>query len=393
MRQFGFLVLLLSFFPITVQAQVVEVTGRAFIDGAPSEARHQAIDDALHQASLQLDSYVSGTQQMQMGVLTQDEVRVNTQAQVKDVEILWEQPRDGIYEVGIRARVTKASACPAQTKSYRKAVAFAGFGLAKPQQATYGRLENIEQSLPRWLAANIHSYGKLQTLDATSISLFNDPRQAPSMESAQQRLTTSVALATELGAQYVVSGVVRDMALHQPQKAGFGLSRLMGGKKAPMRDLVVDFFIHDGLSGAMLFQQTYRTQGAWDAKPTKALGFATPDFWQTPYGGKVQGMLQAASQDIQDAIQCQPFMARIVKARGSRLHIEASASAGVRPGDTFTVYRTGTFYNLDLEPRTELTDMAVEAVVKQVQPHFIIADLEESAEVLAIQRDDMVIAW
>jgi hypothetical protein len=37
--------------------------------------------------------------------------------------------------------------------------------------------------------------------------------------------------------------------------------------------------------------------------------------------------------------------------------------------------------------------MAAEAVVKHVQPQFIVADLKQSAEHLAIQRDDMVIAW
>jgi len=57
------------------------------------------------------------------------------------------------------------------------------------------------------------------------------------------------------------------------------------------------------------------------------------------------------------------------------------------------VYRTCTFYNLDLEPRTELTDMATVVTVKQVQPQFIIADMASSAEHMSIQRDDMVIAW
>ena len=108
--------------------------------------------------------------------------------------------------------------------------------------------------------------------------------------------------------------------------------------------------------------------------------------------GTAQAVMNKA-EDVNEVLRCQPFMARIVRARGNRLHIEATASAGIRPGDTFKVYRTGTLYNLDLEPRTELTDMAAEAVVKQVQPQFIIADLTYPAETLSIQRDDMVIAW
>ena len=125
----------------------------------------------------------------------------------------------------------------------------------------------------------------------------------------------------------------------------------------------------------------------------QAVGFGSPQFWQTGYGKEVRQVVQGAVADVNEVLRCQPFMARIVQARGNRLHIEASAGAGIRPGDKFQVYRTGTFYNLDLEPRTELTDMATEIVVKQVQPQFVVAEMQLSAERLAIQRDDMVIAW
>ena len=192
----------------------------------------------------------------------------------------------------------------------------------------------------------------------------------------------------------MISGVIRDMDVHKDkQRAQGSLLGAMFSRAHHPRDFVMDVFIHDGLSGAMLYQQTYRTQGLWDAKATDRTGFATPDFWATAYGSAVETLLDNVSEDVSEVLRCQPFMARIVRARGNRLHIEATASAGIRPGDTFKVYRTGTLYNLDLEPRTELTDMAAEAVVKQVQPQFIIADLSYPAETLSIQRDDMVIAW
>lgn len=378
---------------LPVQAAVVEVTGRAAISGAPSLAREEAMKDALHQASLQATAQVSGMQLMTDGVITEEQLSVQTRASVSDVEVLHEDIHDGVYEVAIRADVQEADMCPGQTQAYRKAIAVAGFGLARPEQATYGRLENVEQELPRWLASQLNGQGQVHALDATRISLYQDPRRAPSAETAQQRLTTSVALATQLGAQYVVSGVVRDMAVHKADD-GFSLARLSGlSRKGQARDFVMDVFVHDGLSGAMLFQRTYRTEGEWDAGRTQKVGFATPDFWDTSYGAQVHKVLARAAGDVNEALRCQPFMARIVKARGNRLHIEASAGAGIRPGDTFKVYRTGTLYNLDLEPRTELTDMAAEAVVRQVQPQFIIADLKKPVEYLAIQRDDMVIAW
>ena len=100
-----------------------------------------------------------------------------------------------------------------------------------------------------------------------------------------------------------------------------------------------------------------------------------------------------AVADVNEALRCQPFMARIVKTEGERLYIEAKGTSGIRPGDKFKVYRTGIFYNLDLEPRTKLANMATEVVVTHVQPQFIIAELPFSGSSLAIQRDDMVVAW
>ena len=375
-------------------AEMVEVVGQAALDGAPSEARERALKDALHQASLQGNSRVSATQLMQHGELVRDDVQVATTAVVHDVRITGEDVVDGMYQVALRAEVTPQSMCPVPEKNYRKAIAVTGFGLASPQQATLGHLENAEQALPRWLAGSLNQSGQLHVLDATDISLYLDPRRAPSAETAQQRLTTSVALATQLGAQYVVSGVIRDLDVHKErQREGRSLLGSVFSRSHHPRDFVMDVFIHDGLSGAMLYQHTYRTSGLWDDDPRDHTGFATPDFWATAYGSKVSDLLETVTDDVNEALRCQPFMARIVRARGNRLHIEATASAGIRPGDTFKVYRTGTLYNLDLEPRTELTDMAAEAVVRQVQPQFIIADLSYPAETLSIQRDDMVIAW
>ncbi|MFP6845703.1 MAG: flagellar assembly protein FlgT [Thalassolituus sp.] len=377
------------------QALTVEVVGEAALTGAVSYAREQALKDALQQATLRGGAQISSTQLMEHGVIEQDEVRVQSNAQVRDVEVLWEDSHDGVYQVAIRAEVSSQAMCPGSSQRYRKAIAIAGFGLAQPQQATYGRLENVEQALPRVLVNTLNGRGNVHVMDASRISLYQDPRRAPSTETAQQRLTTSVALATQLGAQYVVSGVVRDLDFEpEEQKRGFSLLDSVGfGHKNRQRQFVVDVFVHDGLSGAMLFQRSYHTQGAWGERPDANVGFATPSFWRTNYGDQVKDVLTTVADDVGEVLRCQPFMARIVKARGNRLHIEASAGAGIRPGDKFQVYRTGTFYNLDLEPRTELTDMATVVTVKQVQPQFIIADMASSAEHMSIQRDDMVIAW
>merc|ERR1712000_413104 len=208
-----YFLLILSLIIVRAEAITVEATGEAPLNGAISYVREQALEDAMRQASLCAGAHVSSTQLMEHGVVSQDDVRIRSQAQLKNVEVLWEDQLNGIYQIAIRADVTPEAMCPASTQRYRKAIAVAGFGLANPMQATLGRLENIEQDLPRLLVNTLNGRGAVHALDATRVSLFQDPRRAPSMETQQQRLTTSVALATQMGAQYVVSGVVRDLSM------------------------------------------------------------------------------------------------------------------------------------------------------------------------------------
>lgn len=381
-----------------VSAVPVEASGRAVIAGSLNLARENAIQQALQQAALQAGVQVRSRQRLEMGEIREDSLQLNSSSRVRLQQIRYEGQVGDVYEVAITADVQPEAMCPGSEHSYRKVIAIAGFGLVDRQQAVIGKLDAIEQALPAELLRTLNREQKVQALDASQTRLFDDPMTAPSMANGQQRLTTSVALATRLGAQYVVSGVIRDLGTGDEKATGMP-RRLqwrdwLGITDRPLRRRFgVELFVHDGLGGALLFQRYYQTSGFWNLPSQQVTGFATSDFWGTDYGQQVALQLQAMTEDLTEVLRCQPFMARIVSTRGNRLHIEAGAVSGMRPGDKLQVYRTGTFYNLDLEPRTELTDMATEVVIKQVQPQFVIAEMRTNAEALMIQRDDLVIAW
>jgi hypothetical protein len=207
-----------------------------------------------------------------------------------------------------------------------------------------------------------------------------------------------MTLAQNLGAQYIVSGIVRGLdtlsTVSDKAQSDVTWLSLVGLADEPAeRQFVIDVFVHDGFSGALIFSNSYATQGLWDLDRMANVRFASPAFWKSQYGHAVKDLLAGAIDDVSMSLRCQPFMAKIIKTEGKRLHIEALAGAGIRPGDKFSIYRSGTFYNLDLEPRIELTNTDMKATVKQVQPQFIVADLTMSAQQLSIQRDDIVIAW
>jgi hypothetical protein len=388
----------ISLASFSVYAYVVEVEGQAPIVGNVNQARQQALEDAMRQASLRAEAHVVSTQLMSKGVIQQDDIKLKSQAKVKDVEVLWENAQDGIYSVAIRADVKPVQMCQSAGNNLRKAVAITGFGLVSAKQTSLGQLQNIEQDLARVFINSLNDRGQMHALDASNISLYEKPVHAPSLQNQQRHLTTSMALAQNLGAQYIVSGIVRGLdtlsTVSDKAQSNMTWLSLVGLEDEPAeRQFVIDVFVHDGFSGALIFSNSYATQGLWDLDRMANVRFASPAFWKSQYGHAVKDLLAGAIDDVSMSLRCQPFMAKIIKAEGKRLHIEALAGAGIRPGDKFSIYRSGTFYNLDLEPRIELTNTDIKATVKQIQPQFIVADLLMSAQQLSIQRDDIVIAW
>jgi hypothetical protein len=389
-------ILLVSWISVA-DAFVVEVQGQAPIVGSVNYARQQALEDAMRQASLRAEAHVVSTQLMTKGVMQQDEIKLKSQANVKNVEVLWEGAEQGIYSVTIRADVKSVEMCQ-QGNNLRKAVAVTGFGLVSPKQTSLGQLQNIEQDLARVFINTLNDSGQMHALDASHIGLYENPTFAPSVQNQQRHLTTSMVLAQNLGAQYIVSGIVRGLDTLstvannvEPEESWLSLVGLTD--EPTDRQFAVDVFVHDGFSGALIFSNSYATQGKWNLDRMANVRFASPAFWKSNYGHAVKDLLTGAIDDVSMSLRCQPFMAKIIKTEGKRLHIEALAGAGIRPGDKFSIYRSGTFYNLDLEPRIELTNTDMKATVKQVQPQFIVAELAMSAQQLSIQRDDIVIAW
>ena len=176
----------ISFSSSYVCAYVVEVEGQAPIAGNVSYARQQALEDAMRQASLRAEAHVVSTQLMSKGVIQQDDIKLKSQGKVKDVEVLWEDARDGIYSVAIRADVKPVQMCQSQGNSLRKAVAITGFGLVSAKQTSLGQLQNIEQDLARVFINTLNDSGQMHALDASHIGLYEKPAYAPASQNHQR---------------------------------------------------------------------------------------------------------------------------------------------------------------------------------------------------------------
>ena len=116
-----------------VQALTVQANGQAIIvSGDLTSARNIAINRAKQQAALQASAYISTEQQLEQGVIIQDNLSIKALAQVGQHQILKETISGNLLTVLISVEISSHNKCSnGQSAShFRKRVAVAAFPMA-----------------------------------------------------------------------------------------------------------------------------------------------------------------------------------------------------------------------------------------------------------------------
>ncbi|MCH8552586.1 MAG: flagellar assembly protein FlgT [Natronospirillum sp.] len=383
----------------TPEQRFIEATGRAeVVYGDEHSARVRAMRDAVQNASMQVSAQVRSSQTVESGSVVVDHLRVHSAARVTQVEVLSEGRSGNFFEVNIQARVAEDHMCANHVvNDFAKSVAVTGFALEDATQTTVGHLGDVDRQLASYLVNAMNGETGLRALNANHMMLYPSVSAAPTRQTTRNTLSWAVDAARDMGVQFVVSGVVRDLGMEEVRREisdEDGLvARLSQPRNTLQRQMMLDVYVHDGYSGALVFQSRYSTSGEWNYRSNEKVGFATSRFFASEYGQNVRDLLRHVVDDVQEAVQCQPFMANIAQVDGDRIYIQMGAESGLRPGDDLSVYRTSTFFDRRNDAYNELTDTQLVARVTQVQPNFAIAELPVTAERLNLQPDDLVIAW
>lgn len=392
------LLLVLCLFSAWSSAEWIKVTGKASLEhGRYDLAREQAMKDALRQAVYQYGVNVDSYQSVQNGVVQEDTMNLSGRAQVNQSVIHSEKEEGGFLLLTMNIDMTSRPLCEStQSSKYKKKVAVLGFALQVPAQVNMGGLKNIERGLSSQLSQRLKEQDALVVHEQSQVSLHADLRNAPSHYTEQLTLSHAANYAKQAGVQFVISGVIRDLSLEDPN--AFSTSywsklKQLTGITNPYRQFIVDLFVHDGFSGEIVWQKQYSTRGKWQADLAEQVGFESPSFWGEEYGQQVALVLKSMASNVTEQIQCQPFMTRISRVEGKTLHFSSGASSGIRPGDTFALYRTSNFYDSDRLSGVDLENVKTALTVSQVHPSFSSGTISVEPGRLNIQEDDLLIAW
>lgn len=381
----------------TAQAVVLEGVGHATIHGGNVDAaRDKARKAALRDVALQYEAQISSRDTMENGVVTESRVQVASSARARDARIVDEYRQGDLLRVTVRADMSESSHCSAgEASGLKKRVAVTGFPILYPDQARVGRIGDAGEILPQQLQTSLRESGRLQVYGATTSRLFRDLLNAPTRQQFDNRLTNVVQVARELDVQFVVTGVIRDLGVSDPSAWGTSvLDRMQrgAGLANQNRRFVADMMVFDGFSGAPIYQQRFATEAQWDAGPGASAGFDSAGFQETQYGQAVDKVMAEMGAAVQEALACQPFIARITRVDGSKVTLASGATAGLRPGDELNLYRSESFFD-SLGGTPELSDSQTRLILNNVHPDFSNGTMPLSGGEINIQRDDVAIVW
>lgn len=387
-----------SVFATEAQAVVLEGVGHANIHNGDLEAaRAEARRAAIRDLSLQYEARVSTRDTMENGVITESRMHLASAVNARNVRVVDEYRSGNLLRVTVRGDVSDgANQCGSgDTGRLKKRVAITGFPLLYPDQARVGRLDDAGEILPQQLQQQLMAEGGFQVFGATTSRLFNDLLNTPTVQLGNNRLTNASQLAREMGVQFVVTGVIRDLGVADPAAWGTSvLDRIQRGLGAAdqRRRFAADLMIFDGFSGALIHRQGFEVAAEWDAAPGSSAGFGSAGFQNTPYGRSVNGVIGAMAETVTEALACQPFITRVARVDGHAVTLESGATAGLRPGDELKLYRSKRYLDSP-EATPELHDAGLSVTIDEVQPRESRGTMPQPGPIVNIQRDDVAILW
>jgi len=386
---------------LPAHALLVEAEGSAaIVNGDIDAARRAAVADAAQAASMQSAAYISATQEIDNGVLDVDRLELRALGEVRNIKTVDEWIRDQLLFVRIQAEVYIEQGCPSGLAplGYRKSLALTLFPLLSPGQAGDGNLGSIQAQLPALIADALAEEKALEPLKFTALNLIDNPATAPAMQLPEGRISSTLHGSEQLRSQFILAGVIRDMSMRSPTgpREPNILADLYNqadyASKRHLRNLDLELFLYDGLTGELLEQKAFATQGRWTRPREERTGFATALFWQQDYGQSTRKLVKEIGDWLGTRLRCEPFATRITRTQGDRIWIDAGSRQGFKKGDRLGIYRRLTHYDDQMRSYSELSDTHETLTLDQVQPGMARGRMAGDSLSRNIQRDDIVIS-
>ena len=253
------------------------------------------------------------------------------------------------------------------------------FPLLYPEQIHHGEYMGWPQMTAEELARLINRRGLLLSAPAPMQIPFASVSAAPELERNKQGVPLLAQWASKARAQYVIAGVFRD----------FGATRTL---LIPERQMVVEAYIYDGVSGEMLARREFAKQAGFTWQMPKTLTPGSRAFSESSLGKTYYELLGEIGPWAENTISCLPFAARVMRVEGNQLHLDVGSDSGIEPGTEFVLTRSASV------PVTTAAGEMLEGervpvagvIVRNVQPRYSVAEITAKKNAPAARPGDIL---
>ena len=362
------------------QAAPIEAEGVAAIaSGGAARARQLAIKDALEQLGLRSGARVdmaTGAGTGPRGVY--DSSRVQPTAEFDRYSVVREWQSGTMLHVRIAVNEEDARPKGSVNLGYKKKIVVTPFHVRRSPQLD--DVDDIATRLPQELLRRLAGSGKF--LGKSSPYVISPGSSGPGADTNAVR-----RLASMHESQFVISGEIVDASR-------FDKPALYGLIERKARRIEIDFFVHDGLTGALVARRTASVEQVGTQRVGRDKPFGSASFAATPFGGAILRALDDGIAGIMADLAPLPFMAKVVQVQGDRIFIDAGSTSSVTPGDQLVIYRLDArqqVYGADpLAPLGTVETPVGTLGIVQVQPGFAIGTVTPAAAARQVNPGDMV---
>ncbi|MDX1678845.1 flagellar assembly protein T N-terminal domain-containing protein [Arsukibacterium sp.] len=311
-----------------VSANWYEMTGQAKIEqGDTAAAKQAAIADALERAALFAGVRITSEQQLVAGVMQQHQLTLDSNSEIREIRLLRENYSNDYVTITLQAEIL-----PGQQRcvgsQQKKPLLLARIELGARHDAVHGQLFKLDENATAQLSRHLLDYSPAVVVNTVDYSLQPDLLTQ----------TTNRQLFND-GQQFVLVSQITDLSLGKQTNRFWQNDRFE-------RFFALDVALYDAFNNQLLFTRQYRTQAQWNSELTIA-GSHSQQFWQQPYGQKIDTVLKAVAKDIQQHTQCQSLLAQISHIDQHQIAINKGSRQGLQRGDSVTVMQIQRFAGKD----------------------------------------------
>jgi len=344
-------------------AQWFESTGHANIQNDDiSRAKSVAIKDAITQALVFSGARVTSMQTLVDGVLTQDQLKINSHGEIQKIEMISEDRRGDQFAVTLRLDIfPQQEQCPAS--SFNKFVAITQTQLKHREQAKLGQIFDINKAS----SENLYKTLSNSPISTRPTAYFNFPIRVDEFFTQQYDYSNALLeeIATRSNSQYVLLSQLVDISNSEKLNNDYAFWQ----DESYQRAYNIDFVLFDGTTYERLWQKSYRGKGIWPFEKTELIDVYSENFWGSDYGQTITDINQTLSYDLQAAMACLETQGKILHIENGKLVINLGKAHGIEKGQILNIahhnYLTDAAGNKMPNMITTLNQVQIQQVYQQ----------------------------